>query len=296
MDKVIQLVEKNNIRGTRVIVKSLKTGKVLDEGSNSILYSGSINGALKDFGVYNPNYTGSYFAGEDKFLNTSNIAIPPSYDVALFGDKVEEDFSAEGVVCLFAIGIDGVEYSTQSSQRKKVQYEGWINPDDMIAFRVTTIGNPLAPSEASKYARHLDKDGNRYYYFKKFEQQPKCFTSWNLSSDDINSAKNYGVTTSQGCKDYYNNVLLGNANESAEVIVQMHCKVTPKEVREWFDVMGYTQPNVSSILICTAIPEYGDDGEILGYKNIQPKSKRHITRELLLEEEKGIEIIYQYLY
>ena len=41
--------------------------------------------------------------------------------------------------------------------------------------------------------------------------------------------------------------------------------------------------------------DVNEDG-ITVYKNIMPKSKRHITRELLLEAEKGLEIIYQYLY
>ena len=39
-----------------------------------------------------------------------------------------------------------------------------------------------------------------------------------------------------------------------------------------------------------------ENGEFVEYRNIQPKSKRHITRELLLEAEKGLEIIYQYMY
>jgi hypothetical protein len=48
--------------------------------------------------------------------------------------------------------------------------------------------------------------------------------------------------------------------------------------------------------MCTSVPVYDADGNVTDYKNIQPKSKRHITRELLLDEEKGLEIIYQYLY
>lgn len=285
-----------NIRGTRVLVIDPDTKEVLDDGSNSILYAGSLNAAYKDFGIYNDKYPFSYFGNGSSFLGSSDAAIPPSYDVALFGDTTDGDFSAEGIPCFFAIGIDGVELSTQSSQRRKVDYSGWMDPDKMIAFRVVSAGNKLGAEKANMYGRTLEKGGNIYYYFKKFEQQPQLFTQWDISGDPIASAKTNGVTTSVGATDYYDNVLLGNSNESAEVVVQMRAKVTPEEVREWFNVTGRTQPNVSSIMICTAIPVYNESGNIVSYKNIQPKSKRHITRELLLDDEKGLEIIYQYLY
>lgn len=295
--KQIHLYEgERSIRGTRVIVRDLDTKEVLDEGTNSILYAGSLNAAYKDFCVYDDKYPVSHYSGSTQWLSTNDIAIPPSYDVALFGDPVTEDFSSEGVPCFFAIGIDGVELSTQSSQRRKVDYAGWMDPDNMIAFRVVSTGNKLGSAKANQYGRTLEKGGNTYYYFKKFEQQPILYTQWDISGDNVNSALKYGVSSPLSAKQYYDDILGGNTNESIEAVVQMRAKVTPEEVREWFNVTGKTQPNVSSIMICTAIPVYSESGSIVSYKNIQPKSKRHITRELLLDDEKGLEIIYQYLY
>ena len=80
----------------------------------------------------------------------------------------------------------------------------------------------------------------------------------------------------------------------------MNCKITADECREWFNYcknnpVANQRPNVSSIMICTAIPDVNEEG-ITIYKNIMPKSKRTITRELLLDAEKGLDITYQYLY
>ena len=131
--------------------------------------------------------------------------------------------------------------------------------------------------------------GYNSYYFKKFEQQPQLFTQWDYSGEDIIGYSKSSESTNPA-SDYYNNVLINGQNgvEAAQVITQMVCKVTPKEVREWFKLTGKVQPNVSSIMICTAVPVYNDNGEISRYINIQPKSKRHITRELLLDAEKGL--------
>ena len=49
-NKKIYLHEtERSIRGTRVIIRSAETGKILDEGTNSILYTGFNNAIAKDF-------------------------------------------------------------------------------------------------------------------------------------------------------------------------------------------------------------------------------------------------------
>ena len=308
MNKIIHTgsYRREGIKDTLVTVKDLDTGEILDQGSNSILYAGSINAALKDFCFYDSKYAKSPYGDYDKYLNTSGIAIPPNYDIALLGKSTYSDgtsvtVGAEGPVCLFAVGIDGVESSIQSSQRKAVKYEGWIHPDKMCAFRVVPTGSfkshlSLSDVDPTKYAVCKTYSGKDMYYFKKFESKPLVYTQREHSGDPIPVLG----TTVKGATDaikYYDDNLI-NYQEGSQVIVQMNCKVTPDEIREWFDVVQ-NQPNncnISSIMICTAIPVVDDSGNIVEYRNIQPKSKRHITRELLLEATKGLEIIYQYLY
>lgn len=298
--KRIYLHDRSFVRDTNVIIRSLKTGKILDQGTNSILYAGSINAALKDYW---------YYTDKDKYLQLDNIAIPSSYDAAIYGNS-EAGYSAEGVVCLFAVGVDGVEKTSQSSQKKAVQYEGWIDPKDMVPFRMVGRDTAAITSNQKKlyaqpYTSLTGPDPNEpmeFYYFKKFDQTPICVTQYENNGLQITSQANASIAQSKsGAKEYYDNYLISNQyNSGAQVITEMTCRVTEDECREWFEygltVESQQDPNVSSIMICTAIPELDEDGEIVAYHNIMPKSKRHITRELLLDEEKGLEITYQYIY
>lgn len=288
-----------SIRGTKVIIHSAETGKILDEGTNSILYAGSINAMAKDFGCYN------YLDAKDDpiFIHTDNIAIPMSYDVAIYGDTSAQ-YSAEGPVCLFAIGVDGVENAAQSSQKKKVQYEGWIDPAYMIPFRMVARSDSGAISAGQKslYAQPYSDGDYDYYYFKKFSQKPIGVTQYEINGSNIPSPQDSGLSPSKDmAKSYYDSYLINNQyNSGANVIVEMNCKITKEECREWFTAARTAQsqqrPNVSSIMICTAIPVIDEAGNVVSYKNIMPKSKRTITRELLLDAEKGLDITYQYLY
>lgn len=297
--KIFLHEERPVIRGTRVIIKDSETGKILDEGSNSILYAGSINAMMKDFGYY------THRDPDDNpiFIQTGDIAIPMSYDVAIYGDTSAE-YSAEGPVCLFAVGVDGVENTAQSSQKKKVKYEGWIDPSYMVPFRMVARSDQNAMSDAQKqlYAQSVSDESFNYYYFKKFSQTPIGTTVYEVNGADITSPQNSGLTVDKlGAVDYYNQYLIENQyNSGANVIAEMNCKITADECREWFNYcknnpVANQRPNVSSIMICTAIPDVNEDG-ITIYKNIMPKSKRTITRELLLDAEKGLDITYQYLY
>ena len=291
--------ERPMIRGTRVIIKDSETGKVLDEGHNSILYAGSINAMMKDFAYYNLKDSNE----EAIFLQTGDIAIPMSYDVAIYGDTSAE-YSAEGPVCLFAVGVDGVENAAQSSQKKKVKYEGWINPNYMVPFRMVARGdaNAISTGQKALYAQPASDEKYDYYYFKKFSQKPIGTTVYEVNGANITSPQNSGIQVSKiGASDYYDQFLIDNQfNSGANVLVEMNCKITKEECREWFNIhptdISSQKPNVSSIMICTAIPVLDDAGNVISYSNIMPKSKRTITRELLLDAEKGLDITYQYLY
>lgn len=288
------------IRGTRVIIRDPESGKVLDEGQNTILYAGSINAMMKDFGYYN------YKDADENpiFLQAEDIAIPMSYDVATYG-KTDAEYTAEGPVCLFAVGVDGVENAAQSSQKKKVQYEGWIDPSYMVPFRMVAKSDANAITDGQKrlYAQPTSDGRYDYYYFKKFSQKPIGTTTYEVNGSNIISPQNSSIMVSkEGASEYYNQYLIENQyNSGANVIAEMNCKITKEECREWFNYaatdIANQRPNISSIMICTAIPDQYDDlGNILTYKNIMPKSKRTITRELLLDAEKGLDITYQYLY
>lgn len=291
------------IRGTRVIIRSAETGKILDEGTNSVLYAGSINAMAKDFGYY--TYLNENGLPNEKFLHTDNIAIPMSYDVAIYGDTSAQ-YSSEGAVCLFAVGVDGVENAAQSSQKKKVQYEGWIDPAYMVPFRVVakSDGAAISAGQKSLYAQPFSDGTFDYYYFKKFTQTPIGVTQYEINGSNIPSPQDSALPVSkESAKTYYNDYLINNQyNSGANVIAEMNCKITKEECREWFSntslktPQNQQRPNISSIMICTAIPVFDDAGNIISYKNIMPKSKRTITRELLLDAEKGLEITYQYLY
>lgn len=302
-NKIVHLGQpsRQGIRDTLVTVKDLKTGKILDQGSNSILYAGSINAALKDFSFYQQEYNKPVYSSGNGYVSASGIAIPPNYDISLLGkakydDDTANTLSADGVVCLFAVGIDGVENSVQSSQRKEVKYEGYMDPADMCAFRVVPVGEDLPASQKSMYAAQKRIGDSIFYYFKKFASMPIMYTQRDKSGQPITVPGYDTLAQADAAQKYYKNELI-EYQEGSQVIVQMTCIVTPEEIREWFQYKGQENNcNVSSIMICTAIPVYNENGEFVEYRNIQPKSKRHITRELLLEAEKGLEIIYQYMY
>ena len=184
---------RQGIRDTLVTVKDLATGEILDQGKNSILFSGSINAAMKDFCFYDKLYNTADYSGGNKYLNATGIAIPPNYDLSLLGktkfdDGTPNNPSAEGVVCLFAVGIDGVENAIQSSLRKEVKYEGYMNPNDMCAFRVRPEEDDLPDREKEKYAAVKNVNGTNFYYFKKFETMPSIYTQREKSGATIGVA------------------------------------------------------------------------------------------------------------
>jgi len=179
-------------------------------------------------------------------------------------------------VCLFGVGLTGsatnvitkppVDYKEYSIQESLGLEEGYKMSGVMVPFRFTP--NQLSEADAVKYfgktgtwsASNVDNIG---YYLKRFENEPTINHFWKAASDETESTNKVSQT------EYYPRTNTANSS-TIESYVEMVLKITPKDVKEWFDATS----NIDETRINTIALFTGRYNKLMGdYENVRLFSK-----------------------
>ena len=258
------------IKGNRVIIRDAATGKILNEGYNKVIASGSAYIASEhfDFGD-NPVPKPATPTYDDTFAKSPNRTI-------ITGNNVPAEPTNPKRIYLFAIGTDGCDEF--GVQQYEVDYTKWIRPDSLVPFRFTA--DPIDDINLhNRYGGVVQfTDQNRYaYYFKTFETDPLWIQRYIGSNDDI--------------KNMYNSA----SKDPMESYVELKLMVTSAETREWFKYMhGTSNAYVNTISLIQGW--YYNVGGMRYYKDLHPVTKYNFPTESLRESTKGLDITYHVFY
>ena len=263
---------------TSIDIKNLETGEIIFKGlKNKVIISGSGLLARKLFDISSREVSPSYnsiFAGSMYTPDTD-----PTDQGIVNGTRATKD---EPKVVLFCCGIDGC--GNENSQLYPVDYTKWISPENLVPFRYQTDGNDLSDSLREVYFGRTLVNGGEYiaYYFKRFDNDPTLIQQY-VDGTPVDSNIWYSVKT-----------------EEAETYVEITLKITKEDIRDYFNATtGIDYSRINSLSLCYAYPvvvseknAYGQDVNRVYYKDIHPFTKLHFPNEALIDQTKGIEIIY----
>lgn len=260
---------------TKIIITEHGTGKVLGEVHNKILVPGSQITACKQFGwdIMREQYI--YF---------------PTYNEILDLDKTYEDPEQhehpiplnEPVTCLWCAGRNGA--ATSPNEIFVVNNTDHITERQILPFRYFAGGvEDLNVNDREiYYGKRTDgTTGDIYYYFKKFDTTPQLH---------INYTDGTEVT-----EDMWDTV----TNQAVEIYVEMRLTVSRLDFRDWFEVIGWDNADVSTISLLTAWYTEEQDGSLGTFKYYQdviPFSKFNFEPEKLTDKSRGIDFNYQVFY
>ena len=233
-------------------------GNVLfTEEENETVLGGAITVMEKLWGIRSPLQVATI--NEIMDIN-ANMTIDPTSPL------IQDD-----IVCLWGIGTGG-SGDAFGSIRKVNFYEREVGQngqkDEMIPFRVTQT--QLTGDDAKKY--HLmetRKDGLFAYYLKDFEIAPQIKVLWKDGAE--------GEDGSEVESDVHNT----RRTDLIEAFVEMHLKLSKKDVREWFDVNGNIQlSRINTIALFTGRKVEIAPG-VFDYINVKMFSKLNLDNEPL---------------
>lgn len=252
-----------SIKKNCIIIKNKATGEVLWKGTNKVIVSGSAFTAAKHFNI-SPN------------------AVTTSYNNVLALDHTVNEVNPEGagvrrgeLVYLFALGTDGC--GVEASQVQKVNYGKWISPDYLVPFRYQLKTNDLKNFQREKYFGRKTTDDRIIYYFKGFETPPE-FVQQYADGTPIDE-----------------NVYYSEREDEIESFVKLNLSVTKEDCRDFFKATtGIDDARVNTISLLTAW--YDEIDGFRYYQDIRPFTKLNFPNEYLIDEDKGLDIIYFIFY
>lgn len=256
------------IRG-HVVAYVKGTDTVLFEKDNKVILPGSTFTALKHFKDLNVEIMTPTYNSKLDLDNTTSVPIGV--------DKTDN------YIYLFAVGIGGC--GPEASQVIDVDYTKWISPEEIIPFRYCDVSNDLgAGTDADKYkelrakyfGRSTRPGGKVAYYFKAFDGVQ--FKQQYLDGNSIEA-----------------NVYDSDKSVEVETFVEIKMSISNKDCREIFAATtGLNDARVNTISLLEAV-----ETEIDGFKyyqNIRPVTKLNFPTEALVDETKGIDIVYSLFY
>lgn len=256
---------------TSIDIKNLETGEVIFKGlKNKVIIPGSGLIARKLFDIYTPEVTPSYNSVFGESMYTP-VTEDRGDEVELNGTRATKD---NPKVLLFCCGIDGC--GSENSQVYPVDYRKWIDPKDMVPFRYQVGTNDITDSLRETYFGRTKINGGEYlaYYFKRFDTDPVIVQQY-IDGTPVDG-----------------NIFTSSKREEAETYVEINLKITKEDMRDFFNATtGVDTSRVNSISLCYGYPVKDSDGHIY-YKDIRPLTKLHFPNEPLIDQTKGIEIIY----
>ena len=252
-----------NVQRTDITIKNSDTGEVIYEKlHNKVIVSGSAFTAAKHF-----NITPSVFT--------------PSYNTILGLDQsVNEPFTGPGIrreeqVYLFAVGTDGC--GEQASQVYDVNYSKWIAPESLVPFRYQLDSNDLGLYLRDKYFGRRIMGNRIAYYFKAFESAPE-FKQQYIDGTPIDE-----------------NVFTSARVDEIESYVELNLKITKEDCRDFFRATtGINDAKVNTISLLTAWKKTIDG--VVYFQDIRPLTKLNFPNEALIDDSKGLDIIYHIYY
>ena len=258
-DGVVQRI-KHSSPYHRTLVRGVdEFGQVLFEEENQVVLGGSIFTLEKVWGVDSPLQI-------DTLNNIMGIATE--------GEPVAT--KKDTFVCLFGVGYGGCGDTVKSVKDVKY-YEREVF--DMVPFRVTD--GPLTSQEEGQYFfKKKLPNSKTAYYLKKFEKTPAISVLWKDGPEGED-----GTMVEDGVHDT-------QRTDPIETFVEMHLKITKKDVKEYFEMNGnIEEARINSIGLFTGVlVDLG--GGNFDFKQVKLFSKLNIPNEALTLR-KDMDIYYR---
>ena len=267
----INITDKNQIdefsRKNRIFIKDHATGKDIfgsDPLHNKVVLAGSTYNAQRICPVIKPKIW------------------TPTYNTDLVLDNsVNEPYTGEGgrpgeYVFLIAVGKNGS--GPDLSQKKLVKYASRIEPEDLVPFKYVPVANDITVAQRAKYFGRKKGDARIAYNFKTWEGTPEYKQQF-LDGTPIDE----NIYSSERAK-----------KEEVESFIQYYFKITTDDCRDWFRyTTSMADARISQISLLTAWKKTIDGFDY--FQDIRPYTVLNLTTELLIDEDKAFDIIYQVL-
>lgn len=234
-------------------------GQTLFEEENQVVLGGSLFTLQKVWGV-------------ESSLNIETLN--SIMGIATAGQAVSD--LKNTFVCLFGVGYGGAGDTAKSVKDVKY-YEREIF--DMVPLRVPE-GELTEQEKLQYFFKTTLQTGRDAYYLKRFEETPQISVLWKdgVEGED-GTAVEEGVHTTQ-------------RTEQIEAFVEMHLKITKKDIREFFDMNGdIDEARFNSIGLFTGVLCDLGNGEY-DFKEVRLFSKLNIPNEYLTLR-KDMDIYYR---
>ena len=202
--------------------------------------------------------------------------ITPSYNTALgLENTVIETPDSLEKVFLFCVGTDGC--GRENSDVFDVNYAKWITPDALIPFRYVPQNEDLDITLREKYFGRVLVGNRVAYYFKAFDIDP-IFKAQFID----------GTPIDEHLYDSDNVI-------DVEVFVEMKMSITKRDCRDYFIAhSGINDAKVNTISLCVGYPkEY--NGHVY-YQGLRSITRLNFPNESLIDQTKGIDIIYDLFF
>lgn len=234
-------------------------GQTLFEEENQVVLGGSLFTLQKVWGVNSP-------------LNIETLN--SIMGIATSGDAVPD--LKNTFVCLFGVGYGGAGDTAKSVKDVKY-YEREIF--DMVPLRVPE-GELTEQEKLQYFFKTTLPTGRNAYYLKRFEQTPEISVLWKDGAEGED-----GTSVEEG-------VHATQRTEPIETFVEMHLKITKKDIREFFDMNGdIDEARFNSIGLFTGVLCDLGNGEY-DFKEVRLFSKLNIPNEYLTLR-KDMDIYYR---
>lgn len=266
----------DGIKGNRVILTDPITGKVLFDGMNKVVISGSQRTLADHFGI-NP------FVELPTYNNALGLdgakARTDFEDLPL--DPITNKVQREKIV-LFCCGTGGC--GSENSQVYDVKYTDRIKPENLIPFRYQLIAdNDLTDELKNVYFGKKTLTNYYAYYFKAFESNPVPYMRYTDGTDVEAGLYDSSITL------------------DAETYMELSLQITKEDFRDYFvatSANGINDALINQISLCSAWREsYEENGNsYIRYQDITPMTLLNIPNESLIDTTKGINITYQVFY
>lgn len=265
-DKINGIPMNLNIKSTRPrgVVSAYVHGTnipLFEKRENKVIVDGSMFTAMKFFDILPPVNLPTY----NTALNLENIVPLTSQE------------QLDSLVCLFCVGTSGC--GPEASQVYDVDYTKWIKPDDMVPLRYQLADNDLSDDDRELYfgRKEIPAMNRIAYYFKAFDIDP-IFKAQFID----------GTPIDEHLYDSDNVI-------DVEVFVEMKMSITKRDCRDYFIAhSGINDAKVNTISLCVGYPkEY--NGHVY-YQGLRPLTKLNFPNESLIDQTKGIDIIYDLFF
>ena len=234
---------------------------LFEKRENKVIVDGSMFTAMKHFDMLPPVNLPTY----NTALNLENIVPLTSRE------------QMDTLVCLFCVGTSGC--GPEPSQVYDVDYTKWIAPEDLVPLRYQLSDNDLTDDEREKYfgRKEIPAMNRIAYYFKAFDMEPQ-FRATYVDGTPIDE-----------------HIYVSDNTIDVEVYVEMKMSVTKRDCRDYFIAhSGINDAKINTISLCVGYPkEY--NGHTY-YQGIRALTRLNFSTESLIDQTKGIDIIYDLFY